>query len=106
MGKLLPAGRNPSQQIGPSCFASTNTMGEPPMRRLPIFGPCLFPASRFFYDLAYGHALDTANSMDALENFLYQHTAAPVSNAVENEEKDAGSGGGLSGGLLGWLTGK
>mmetsp|Transcript_13942 Transcript_13942/g.29372 ORF Transcript_13942/g.29372 Transcript_13942/m.29372 type:complete len:595 (-) Transcript_13942:435-2219(-) len=68
--------------------------------------PMPLPCKPVFYDLAYGHALDTANSMDALENFLYQHTAAPVSNAVENEEKDAGSGGGLSGGLLGWLTGK
>ena len=68
--------------------------------------PMPLPCKPVFYDLAYGHALDSSNSMDALENFLYQHTAAPISNAVGEGENDVGSDGGSSGGLLGWLTGK
>eukprot|EP00536_Pseudo-nitzschia_multiseries_P015386 jgi/Psemu1/262897/estExt_Genewise1Plus.C_8750009 len=67
--------------------------------------PMPLPCKPVFYDLAYGHALDTAGSMDALEDFLYRHTEAPVSEAVE-EEKDEGSGGGSGSGLFGWLTGK
>mmetsp|Transcript_26180 Transcript_26180/g.71828 ORF Transcript_26180/g.71828 Transcript_26180/m.71828 type:complete len:668 (-) Transcript_26180:157-2160(-) len=66
--------------------------------------PMPLPCKPAFYDLAYGHALDTAGSMDALEDFLYQHTEAPVSEAVE-EEKTEGSGG-SGGGMFGWLTGK
>lgn len=69
--------------------------------------PFPLPCKPAFYDLAYGHALDTTQSMDRLEEFLYQHTLAPVSTG-EDEKDDNGAAGATSGGsgLLGWLTGR
>jgi hypothetical protein len=78
------------------------TSGAPiaDLRLLPL--PCK-PA---FYDLAYGHALDTHSSADRLEAFLYEHTVAPVSATEESKEEPSTPGGsGASSGLFGWLTG-
>ena len=69
--------------------------------------PMPLPCKPAFFDLAYGHALDTHSSFDQLEAFIYQHTKAPVSSA-SSESKDveeAPSGNGSSSGLFGWLTG-
>jgi len=76
------------------------TVGAPiaDLRPLPL--PCK-PA---FYDLAYGHAVDTHSSLDKLEAFLYEHTKAPVSSTEDSKEEDsapASSGGGLLGMLFG-----
>ncbi len=70
--------------------------------------PMPLPCKPAFFDLAYGHALDTHSSFDQLEAFLYQHTKAPVSSSTSEskEEEDAtASGSGGSSGLFGWLTG-
>ena len=70
--------------------------------------PMPLPCKPAFFDLAYGHALDTHSSFDRLEAFLYQHTKAPVSSSTSEskDEEDAGaSGSGGSSGLFGWLTG-
>ena len=71
----------------------------------PIAGlrPMPLPCKPAFYDLAYGHVLDTDGSMDRLEAFLYEHTAKPVSE--EKDEEDTAGGASSGGGLLGWLTG-
>ena len=65
--------------------------------------PLPLPCKPAFYDLAYGHALDTHSSADRLEAFLYEHTVAPVSAAAESKENESSSPG--SSGLFGWLTG-
>lgn len=69
--------------------------------------PMPLPCKPAFYDLAYGHALDTHSSFDELEAFIYQHTKAPVSSASSEskDEDEAPSGNGSSSGLFGWLTG-
>ena len=68
--------------------------------------PMPLPCKPAFYDLAYGHALDTHSSFDLLEAFLYQHTKAPVSSSSESkEEEESASGSGGGSGLFGWLKG-
>lgn len=70
--------------------------------------PMPLPCKPAFYDLAYGHAIDTHSSFDRLEAFLYQHTKAPVSSSTSEskEDEEAGaSGSGGSSSLFGWLTG-
>jgi len=65
--------------------------------------PMPLPCKPAFYDLAYGHALDTHDSMDRLKEFLYQHTAAPVSEETNDDEGAGNTAGGT--GLFGWLKG-
>lgn len=67
--------------------------------------PMPLPCKPAFYDLAYGHVIDTHSSMDQLEAFLYQHTAAPVSEETKEDESAAEGGTGGGSGLFGWLTG-
>ena len=63
--------------------------------------PIPLPCKPAFYDLAYGYALDQSNSADAIKEFIYEHTVAPISD-YEEETDDSGTGGGI----FGWLTGR
>jgi len=63
--------------------------------------PIPLPCKPAFYDLAYGYALDQSNSADAIKEFIYEHTVAPISD-YEEETDDNGTGGGI----FGWLTGR
>lgn len=67
--------------------------------------PMPLPCKPAFYDLAYGHAVDTHLSFDRLEAFLYQHTKAPIASSLESKEEEENPAPQSGGGLFGWLTG-
>ena len=58
--------------------------------------PIPIPCKPVFYDLALDHALDTASSLNPIQDYLDEHT---VKTEPEPSPKSGGKG------LLGWLTG-
>ena len=62
--------------------------------------PIPMPCKPVFYDIAYNYAVDSTDSADKVESFIYQHTVQP-----EDDDEDYESTGKSSSGLFGWLTG-
>jgi hypothetical protein len=60
--------------------------------------PMPIPCKPTFFDLAYGYAMDSAESVDKIQAYVDMHTVQPEE---EEESNQTASGGGI----LGWLTG-
>ncbi|KAG7355568.1 RNA-binding signal recognition particle 68 [Nitzschia inconspicua] len=64
--------------------------------------PIPLPCKPVFYDLAYNYAIDPSNSIDAVEDFVHEHT---ISRSSEEDDTNEAPDRGGTGGFFGWLTG-
>eukprot|EP00980_Cylindrotheca_fusiformis_P023469 scaffold10507_cov128-Cylindrotheca_fusiformis.AAC.2 len=61
--------------------------------------PMPMPCKPAFFDLAYGHAMDSTESVEKIQAYVDMHTVKPD---IDEAESTASSSGG---GIFGWLTG-